>query len=51
MLLCHCRVQHSFLPSQKYTIPENWMYKEARALFIDPDVAKGEEVEVIILSQ
>lgn len=31
---------------KKYTIPENWMYKEARELFKNPEVATAEEVEL-----
>ncbi|EDN03397.1 flap endonuclease [Histoplasma mississippiense (nom. inval.)] len=29
-------------PKKKYTIPEDWPYKEARELFFDPDVRKAD---------
>jgi len=29
----------------KYQIPENFLYKESRNLFVNPDVSKGDEVE------
>ncbi|GMM48097.1 multifunctional nuclease [Pichia kluyveri] len=31
-------------PKSKYKIPENWPYKEARELFLNPDVLKGDDV-------
>ncbi|KAL4235015.1 Elongation of fatty acids protein 2 [Mactra antiquata] len=31
---------------KKYTVPENWMYKEARELFKNPEVTQGSEVEL-----
>lgn len=31
-------------PTSKYKVPENWPYDEARQLFMDPEVTKGEEV-------
>lgn len=34
------------IDKKKYTIPENWMYKEARALFKEPDVTKGEDTDL-----
>lgn len=34
------------LDSKKYTIPENWMYKEARELFKAPEVKEAGEVEL-----
>lgn len=33
-------------PKSKYKVPENWPYKEARELFLHPDVMKGEDVEL-----
>ncbi|KAI3325517.1 DNA-repair protein rad2 [Xylariaceae sp. AK1471] len=30
-------------PKHKYTMPEDWPYKEARALFFDPDVRKADD--------
>ena len=32
---------------QKYPLPENWMYQEARRLFIEPEVTDGKEIEVL----
>ena len=32
--------------SKKFTIPENWMYAEARRLFKEPEVTPGEEIEL-----
>ena len=34
------------LDSKKYTIPENWMYKEARELFKAPEVKESSDVEL-----
>lgn len=34
------------LDSKKYTVPEDWMYKEARRLFQEPEVADPEELEL-----
>ena len=31
---------------QKYTIPENWMFKEARNLFQSPEVTDPETLDV-----
>lgn len=33
-------------PKTKYKIPENWPYKEARELFLNPDVKPGKDVEL-----
>merc|ERR1712241_926470 len=33
------------MDKKKYTIPENWMFAEARRLFTNPDVTPGEEFE------
>ena len=33
------------LDKKKYTVPENWMFAEARRLFTNPDVTPGEEFE------
>ena len=30
----------------KWKIPENWPYKEARELFLNPDVIKGSEIDL-----
>lgn len=34
------------IDKKKFPIPENWMYKEARALFKAPEVASAEKVEL-----
>ncbi|KAL3860231.1 hypothetical protein ACJMK2_010385 [Sinanodonta woodiana] len=34
------------IDTKKYTIPENWMYKEARQLFKEPEVADPATVEI-----
>lgn len=34
------------LDSKKYTVPDDWMYREARELFKNPEVTQGEEVEL-----
>lgn len=34
------------LDSKKYTVPEDWMFKEARRLFQEPEVADPEELEL-----
>lgn len=34
-----------FESSKKYTIPEDWPYKDARALFLEPDVRSAEDPE------
>lgn len=31
---------------KKYVVPENWNYKEARALFMEPEVADPESIDV-----
>lgn len=31
----------------KFTVPENWNYQVARELFINPEVADPQEIEVI----
>ncbi|GME80544.1 unnamed protein product [Ambrosiozyma monospora] len=33
-------------PKSKYKVPENWPYKEARELFLHPEVLDGNEVEL-----
>lgn len=33
-------------PDCKYKVPEDWPYKQARELFLNPDVIKGSEVEL-----
>jgi len=34
------------LDQKKYSVPENWVYKEARRLFMEPDVTDPNEVEL-----
>jgi len=34
------------IDKEKYSVPENWMYKEARELFLKPDVKNPEEIEL-----
>nr|XP_017001945.2 LOW QUALITY PROTEIN: flap endonuclease 1 [Drosophila takahashii] len=34
------------LDTSKYTVPENWNYKVARELFIEPEVANAEEIDL-----
>ncbi|XP_065184912.1 flap endonuclease 1-like [Sycon ciliatum] len=34
------------LDTKKYTVPENWLYKEARQLFLDPEVSDAAEIEL-----
>ncbi|CAD5115657.1 DgyrCDS4613 [Dimorphilus gyrociliatus] len=34
------------LDSKKYTIPEDWMFKEARKLFQTPEVTHGDDLEL-----
>lgn len=34
------------IDTKKYVVPENWNYDEARQLFITPEVADPEKVEV-----
>ena len=34
------------IDKEKYAVPENWMYKEARELFLKPDVKNPEEIEL-----
>lgn len=36
------------LDTEKYPIPADWPFKEARELFVKPDVKPGDEVEVLI---
>ncbi|TID30255.1 hypothetical protein CANINC_001135 [Pichia inconspicua] len=33
-------------PKSKYIVPENWPYKEARELFLNPTVTSGKDVEL-----
>lgn len=37
------------LDSTKYPSPENWMYAEARKLFLEPEVADPDSFEVSLL--
>merc|ERR1711962_32362 len=32
--------------TKKNTVPENWQYAEARRLFTEPEVTKGDEIEL-----
>lgn len=34
------------LDPKKYTIPEDWLYKEARELFVNPDVTPADKIEL-----
>lgn len=34
------------IDTKKYTVPENWIYKQARELFINPEVADPASIEV-----
>ncbi|XP_062916203.1 flap endonuclease 1 [Mobula hypostoma] len=34
------------IDTSKYTLPEDWMYKEARQLFLEPEVVQAESVEL-----
>jgi flap endonuclease-1 len=34
------------IDKEKYPVPENWMYKEARELFIHPDVIDPETIDL-----
>ncbi|XP_067870241.1 flap endonuclease 1 isoform X1 [Heterodontus francisci] len=34
------------IDSSKYTIPEDWLYKEARQLFLEPDVVEAESLDL-----
>ena len=34
------------LDTKKYSIPENWMFKEARELFLHPDVLDPLKLEI-----
>lgn len=34
------------IDKEKYTVPENWMYKEARELFLKPDVTDPEKIDL-----
>lgn len=34
------------LDSKKYTIPENWLYKQARDLFINPEITDAKEINL-----
>jgi len=38
------------LDTKKYQIPEDWPYKEARRLFIEPEITDPESIEVIFFS-
>jgi flap endonuclease-1 len=37
-------VEH--LDSKKYSIPEDWNYKEARVLFMEPEIRDPDEIDV-----
>ncbi|XP_072885556.1 flap endonuclease 1 isoform X1 [Hemitrygon akajei] len=34
------------IDTSKYTLPEDWMYKEARQLFLEPEVVQAESVDL-----
>lgn len=34
------------IDSKKYAVPEDWNYQQARQLFIEPEVADSEEIDV-----
>lgn len=34
------------IDQKKYTVPEGWVYKEARRLFLEPDVSDAKDVEL-----
>ncbi len=34
------------IDTQKYTVPEDWMYEKARQLFVEPDVMDPKSIEV-----
>ncbi|XP_033755645.1 flap endonuclease 1-like isoform X2 [Pecten maximus] len=34
------------LDTKKYTVPEDWMFKEARRLFQEPDVAEPDDIDL-----
>lgn len=44
--LNHLRLLIGKFLMQKYPIPENWMYKEARELFKNPEVTDPKDIEV-----
>lgn len=37
------------IDTKKYVVPENWNYEAARALFVNPDVADPETIDVIFI--
>ena len=39
-------VQYRLRDTKKYSIPENWMFKEARELFLHPDVLDPLKLEI-----
>jgi len=39
-------LKHLETGNKKYQIPENWLFKEARQLFIEPEVKSAKEVEL-----
>lgn len=36
------------IDTKKYSIPENWNYKEARSLFQEPEVSNSDDIQVIV---
>jgi flap endonuclease-1 len=40
------KIESSEKDSKKYTIPENWLYKQARELFISPEVTDPSEIDL-----
>lgn len=37
------------IDSKKFTIPEDWNYKEARLLFQEPEVSNSDDIQVFFL--
>ncbi len=44
----HRRIENIIekIDTKKYPLPENWPFKEARRLFIEPDITDPSEVEL-----
>lgn len=37
------------IDTKKYQVPEDWPFKEARRLFIEPEIKDPETIEVILI--
>lgn len=37
------------IDSKKFTIPEDWNYKEARLLFQEPEISNSDDIQVFFL--